>query len=521
MHGLVRTGMILPEGFRMQVDRAAVAIFATLTLMVAAASAAGDTVAVSRVAISRQAASGSSGLFQDFQRPLINDAGQVAFIADTTAVDGGMPASHGIWLGRDSMTLNNVVQSGQDAPGTGAQFSTFTTLRLNDVGQVAFGASTGNDTTFSTGGIFSASTSGPPVAIALRSSITGATLWGFNNLGQASVVGADSSGNSTTVWVGSSTASLAPAASLGASMVFGNVPLTAAGALSFAHNLTNASDGSPVTIGYEVLAGQASAVTTLIVRGPAEPVSVGSMNAAGQVAFGAADRLWIGKLGTGIAPVVGPASAVPDVAGASFDSIGLPAINHGGTIAFRADIAGAGVTSSNGSGIWSGEDADSLRLIVRTGQPVPNSPGFVIASLGTPQINATGQMIFAATVSGAGGADDSAIFGYDPAAGLMLLVRAGDSLQVGPGDLLHVSSVSLDGSASDGADSAALAGGEDGLGSNLNDAGQFTFLAALGDGTMQTSGVFVASVPEPSAFAALALACGLIARLSLRRRRSR
>jgi hypothetical protein len=303
-------------------------------------------------------------------------------------------------------------------------------------------------------------------------------------------------------------------------MVFANVPLSTAGELSFAHNLTDGSDGSPATIGYEVLAGQASAVTTLIVRGPAEPVSVGSMNAAGQVAFGAADRVWIGKLGAGIAPVVGPASAVPGVAGASFDSIGLPAINHSGTIAFRGDIAGPGVTSSNGSGIWSGVDADSLRLIVRTGQPGPNLPGVVIDSLGTPQINASGQMIFAGTFSGAGASNDSAIFGYDPSGGLMLLVRAGDALQIGSNQLFSALSVSLDG-APGGIDAAVLAGGEDGLGTNLSDSGKFAFLATFQDGATPTSGVFVASVPEPSAFAAIALACCLMPRCSLRRPRSR
>lgn len=505
----------------MRLGRAPVLVLAA-AILTNVVRAPGDTVAVSTVALGGQVAPGTSGSFVTFQRPLINNAGQVAILADSSPAGGGeMPVSHGIWLARDSMTLTNVVQSGQNAPGTGALFNSFTAPRMNDTGQVAFSASTGNDATFSTGGIYSASASAAPAAIALRSSITGATLCAFNNLGQATVIGTDSSGTDTTVWVGSSTANLAPAVPLGPSMVFGNVPLTAPGALSFAHNLTDSSDGSPATIGYEVLAGQASAVTTLIVRGPAEPVAVGSMNADGHIAFGAPDRVWIGKLGAGIAPVVGPASAVPGVAGASFDSIGLPAINHGGTIAFRADIAGPGITSSNGSGIWSGEDADSLRLIVRTGQPVPNLPGVIIASLGTPQINTSGQMIFAATVSGARGSDDSAILGYDPAAGLVLLVRAGDSLQLGPGALLQVSSVSLDGATPGSTDGAVLSGGEDGLGSNLNDAGQFAFLATFQDAAAQTSGVFVASVPEPSALAAVGLAACLMTRRSLRRPRSR
>jgi hypothetical protein len=457
--------------------------------LIAPTRAPGNTVAATPVAISGQPAPGVAGKFASFQRPLISNQGDVAFIAATD----GLPASQGVWLQSNGAPLASIVHAGQDAPGAGSPFNLFQDLRLNDVGQVAFSASTGTDSTFATGGIWRAGLTLAPTAIALRSSVAAARLSGFNSLGQATVIGTDGPSANETVWVGRSTSDLAPAAALGPTRVFGNVPLTASGQLALSHNFVNSNDPE-VTIGYEVLAGPASSATTLIVRGPSEAVAVGSMNDAGQVAFSATDRLWIGKQGAGVAPVVGPASAVPGVPAASFGSIGLPAINHSGQLAFRAVLAGAGLGPANNSGIFTGPDAESLQLVARTGEPLAQLPGFVISSVGMPQINAAGQMIFTGTVSGAAEPSDLAIFGYDPGAGLQVLIRAGDLLRVGPAQSQSVLSVSL-------ADTNAdlLSGGEDGLGTNLNDAGRFAFLATLSDGQRITSGVFVGSVPEPSA----------------------
>jgi len=204
---------------------------------------------------------------------------------------------------------------------------------------------------------------------------------------------------------------------------------------------------------------------------------------------------------------------VPGVSGAAFSWVGLPAIHHSGQLAFRASLSGTGLNSANNTGIFSGADADSLQLIARAGDPLPQAPGFVISTVGTPQINAAGQMIFAGTIEGPGEPSEPAIFGYDPQAGLRILIRAGDLL--GPAQARQVLSVSLDADSSPGAtDSGVLSGGEDGLGSNLNNAGQFAFLATLTDGQTVTSGVFVGSVPEPAAalFCIAILSCAVLGR---------
>ena len=468
-----------------------------------------DTVLADPIALIGQPAPGTSGSFASFQRPLINNHGDVAFIADDTASAGGL-TSQGVWLAPQGLGPANVAHGGQDAPGAAAPFNLFQDLRLNDAAQVAFGASTGSDVTFATGGIWRGALSGPPDPIALRSAIPGAQLSAFNNLGQATVLGSDASNSNTTVWFGRSTSDLAPAAALGPTHVFGNIPLTTTGQVALAHNLVDSSDPQ-VTVGYEILAGQASAPATLIIRGPSEPVAVGSMNDAGQVAFSATGRVWIGQQAAGVAPVVGPASAVPGVPGASFGAIDPPAINHSGQIAFRADLAGPGLSSANSSGIFSGTDADTLQRIARTGEAVPRAPGFVISTLGTPQINAAGQMIFTGTVASPGEPSDSAIFGYDPQTGLRLLVRSGDLLQIGPGEVERVLSVSL------GTDAATTAGGEDGLGADLNGAGEFAFIATLTNGQSVTDGVFLASIPEPIA----APACGALLLCAFARRSRR
>ena len=50
-----------------------------------------------------------------------------------------------------------------------------------------------------------------------------------------------------------------------------------------------------------------------------------------------------------------------------------PVINDAGRIAFRANLAGVGVDSTNNQGIWS-EGSGSLALVARTGSAAPGAP---------------------------------------------------------------------------------------------------------------------------------------------------
>ena len=50
-----------------------------------------------------------------------------------------------------------------------------------------------------------------------------------------------------------------------------------------------------------------------------------------------------------------------------------PVINDAGQVAFRANLAGSGVDSTNNQGIWS-EGSGSLALVARTGSAAPGAP---------------------------------------------------------------------------------------------------------------------------------------------------
>lgn len=118
-----------------------------------------DSIALTLIARQGSPAPGmpAGANFNSFSPPRLNDAGRIAFIADTTG--GGLDAAHdeGIWLtgpGGPSLVLG----AGTQAPGTpagvlfGRNDGAFGIVELNDAGQIAFtaglsgiGVNEGND----------------------------------------------------------------------------------------------------------------------------------------------------------------------------------------------------------------------------------------------------------------------------------------------------------------------------------------------------------------------------------------
>ena len=91
--------------------------------------------------------------------------------------------------------------------------------------------------------------------------------------------------------------------------------------------------------------------------------------------------------------------------------------------------------------------------------------------------------------------NNSALYGWDPTGGLILVARTGDLLEVAPGDLRRIDALtSLN---------ALGSGGEDGRVTGLSDNGLLAFRAQFIDGS---SGVFVAQIPTPGAASLLGLA---------------
>src|SRR5262245_23382066 len=102
-----------------------------------------------------------------------------------------------------------------------------------------------------------------------------------------------------------------------------------------------------------------------------------------------------------------------------------PVLNDAGQVAFRADITGSGIGSTNNQGIWS-EGSGSLSLIARTGSHAPGVPDGVnfridpTLELFSPVMNSAGQTAFY------GGLTDSNIGIWSEGAGsLNLIARSG------------------------------------------------------------------------------------------------
>ncbi|MEM1012439.1 MAG: choice-of-anchor tandem repeat NxxGxxAF-containing protein [Planctomycetota bacterium] len=104
----------------------------------------GDESAGSLVNIARegQAVPEGNGSFSSFDTIALNDAGQTAFRAFLTGTSGGGSDSSGLYRG-DGMagSLVTIARAGQGAPDGNGSFSGFLSPVLNDAGQAAFVAS--------------------------------------------------------------------------------------------------------------------------------------------------------------------------------------------------------------------------------------------------------------------------------------------------------------------------------------------------------------------------------------------
>ena len=81
-------------------------------------------------------------------------------------------------------------------------------------------------------------------------------------------------------------------------------------------------------------------------------------------------------------------------AGITFSQFSGPALNDGGQVAFRASVAGAGVSGTNDFGIWRGAAGDIV-IAAREGSTSPGtSAGVLFSTLQLPVLNNAGQVAF-------------------------------------------------------------------------------------------------------------------------------
>ncbi|MBA4105976.1 MAG: hypothetical protein C0485_09475 [Pirellula sp.] len=207
--------------------------------------------------------------------------------------------------------------------------------------------------------------------------------------------------------------------------------------------------------------------------------------------------MWLRKSSGELQTLFTLGDAAPEIVGdAQFIDVFDPVMNGSGRIAIVAAVAGAAVTPTSEVGVWSsGLSADGgLELIARQGDLAPGGTGTIFGVFLEPSMNVRGQTAFMATgydpAIEPGLSQSIGIWGEDRGGILRLVVESGQWLEVAPGDLRQVASISF----------TSETGGQDGKPRGFNDAGLLAFHATFVDGS---SGIFVSNalaVPEPPAW---------------------
>lgn len=102
-------------------------------------------------------------------------------------------------------------------------------------------------------------------------------------------------------------------------------------------------------------------------------------------------------------------------------------LNENGQVAFRSQLQGTGITSSNDRGIWIA-DTSGVQKVVRTGDAVTTAPGTVFTGFTDPQFNKRGEVAFQGQMTGPGvtiGNGGVANFVATPTS-LKMMARSGD-----------------------------------------------------------------------------------------------
>ncbi|QEG36264.1 DUF7453 family protein [Bythopirellula goksoeyrii] len=499
------------------------------------------------VAVSSNVAPDSGDIFSSFGLPVLNDHGQTAF-PGTLAGPGVDPSNDlGLWS-EGTGTLGLVARESSAAPGTSANFSSLSDPVLNNAGQIAFlgglaglGVDPNNDR-----GIWSEG--GGPIALVAREGDAApdttvifsriALPPVFNNSGQTAFHGQLSGidvdhGNDRGIWSeGSGSLTLVvrdgnAAPGTGAIFSGSEFPvLNGLGKIAFRGILSGTgvisnnnsgiwygSDGSLVLV---VREGEVAPGTNASFSGFGLPV----VNNASQTAFlgnllgtevdsNNDSGVWSGGSGS-IILIAREGSVAPGVDG-NFASFSDPVMNGAGQVLFRATLEGEQVSASNNHGIWS-EGNGSLALLARSGHPASGTSA-TFSSFEDPIINAMGQAAFLGYLTGlgVGSNNNSGIWAQNSSGVLTLIVREGDLLDIDNGlgtDFRQISELGFVGGS----------GNEDGRASGFNDLGQVAFRARFTDGS---SGIFVSdlvAIPEPSSSLLLCIAVvGLLFRCTKNR----
>ncbi len=340
------------------------------------------------VAREGQAATGGEmfGSGTQFSTPVINAAGQVAFVA------GGSSVGDGLYL-QSQTGLTQIATFAQPTPDGLALFSVLGDPLLNDQGTVVFGAVVGE-------------ISGPAVR-------TGIWMWDESGLKELAFTGQTAADGNGTI------------------SGLGTFALNNDGDIVFFANLGNTSGGASDNQGIFRFRASENATTTIARRGSQAPDGNGlffnlavssalSMNDEGDVAFAASLTGTIGGTvdslgvfhsdGSSIEQISRTGDLAPDGNG-RFTSFGIPGINSKGQIAFIAPLFGTANPGVDDNGLFLYDPTAGLLQAARTGEAIQGETGVIgspilflhgAAGLGQSRtgLNDSGQLAFRFTLNG-------------------------------------------------------------------------------------------------------------------------
>ncbi|MFN7727374.1 MAG: choice-of-anchor tandem repeat NxxGxxAF-containing protein [Rubrivivax sp.] len=346
-------------------------------------SAGGKPVAI---ALQGQSAAGAgAGKFLSFSlgAPL-NEAGQIAFLARITDGTG----SEGVYRSGSDGVLTALAVQGQSAPASGGStFFDFFNPVLNEAGQTAFLSNLVGGG--STQGIYLRSSGGTPTALALRGQgAPGAGSGTFSDLftpvlnasGQTAFMAVINGGTSPRAIYRSSGSTLTPIAMQGQSAAgagaglfsgFSSPTLNDAGQTAFLGFIAGGSStqgvyrsGSGNTPTAIALQGQGAAGAG---TGTFSGFSAPLLNAAGQTAFSATitggsstQGIYRSSSGSALTAIALQGQSAPGAGAGTFSDVFSPVLNDGGQTAFTADIVGG--TSAGGFYVGDGRDTVVVQL---------------------------------------------------------------------------------------------------------------------------------------------------------------
>ncbi len=508
-------------------------------------------------------------VFSSFGLPVLDNAGNTAFIGRLAGPGLNGSSDRGIWSGHQAGSVSLVARRGDPAPGTepGVVFSSLHTPTLNGPGQISFrGHLIGPGVNLSRNkGVWVGTPSSlAPVARAndpapgtepgvefdiFSFSSTDNTL--LNDNGQAAFwsqlvgPGVDTS-NRRGLWTHASGSTELivrggdPVPGADPGVVFtsptrNNFVINNTGQVVFSTGLTGpgvglsnsssiwsksvgstlqlvARDGDPAPgAGPGMVYGRGPFPSIESVIGP-------FINDAGQIAFrksvipagssGSGDNgIWLGAAGSmQLLALVGNDAPGTEPGVTYQDLTSDPVLNGAGQVVFSGRLIGPGIDATNDRGIWLGTDS-SLDLFARNGDPAPLGPGFTFLGLGEPMINDAGQVAFIGGLAGPGvnTTNDFALWATDPDGTLQLVARENDVIDVNDDPLVDDLRTILTIQLAD------ASGTQDGRGTPFNNAGQLALHLGFTDGSQ---GIFIATVPEPGSLVMTVVG----ATLALRRR---